>query len=395
MSIKKQYLTYRGAITALHRSHTELILGTAHEEGLATGVYFIDPLKATMRHAELPGVRALLSDEQGFVFAACEDGRLYRGSIKRGELEPIGEAFEPPAVAMAPLANEQLAVAHGAQVTIASRLDGSVHQRLELEEPVSALASDASGQWLVVGGERGAMTVFERETGPRFVLSGAVRAHERAITALLFESEELRVLSTGRDNRLLVTHARGELEPQDRGGKGMHEKEALALLQGPASRFYSAGLDGAIKAWPAGRTNQRPVTQKDDVVRTSHLCLYGQGESMTLVAAGLDQSVRFYALDEEGKVGEAKLMLFGALAWAKRQLEESDPSKRREALEALGRFDDEEALALLDARVTEERDHTLQGVAAEQLAASSHPRARQALINHIRSSSAAGALDLL
>ena len=62
------------------------------------------------------------------------------------------------------------------------------------------------------------VAVFECETeAAEFRPSDSAPLHEAAVTALLFEADELRFLSAGADQKLLSTHARGRLEAEDRG----------------------------------------------------------------------------------------------------------------------------------------------------------------------------------
>ena len=77
------------------------------------------------------------------------------------------------------------------------------------------MAADPTGQWLAVGTAKGTVAVFECETAAaEFRLSDSAPLHEAAVTALLFEADELRFLSAGADQKLLSTHARGRLEPR-------------------------------------------------------------------------------------------------------------------------------------------------------------------------------------
>ena len=109
---------------------------------------------------------------------------------------------------------------------VVDRGNGAVLQALETPEPVTALASDPTGQWLAVGTAKGTVSVYECETEPKeFRISDSEALHEAAVTALLFETDELRFLSAGADQKLLSTHARGKLEAEDR-GRGRHARPA-------------------------------------------------------------------------------------------------------------------------------------------------------------------------
>ncbi len=378
MSTKKQYLTYRGSIKCLISDGDTLIFGTTHEEGLDTGVYFAEPSKGDLHHVEMPGAYAMVHDGK-MLYVAGSDQHLYRGELKKKKLAIIGDAFDDMIVALACVSNSQLAVASGQTVTIVSRADASVHQVLTLDEPVASITTDKSGEWLVVGSVRGTMSVFEREDKPEFKLSSSKKIHEGAIYSLLFETDELRVLSTATDQKLQVTHARGELEPEDRGGKGMHNKYITAMIQGIEGRFYTTSYDSSVKAWPAGRTNRLPTTQKDGVVRSEHLALLQIGGKPHLATGCLDKSIRIYELDEEGKVGEIKVMLYGAMVWANHVLGSGDPVERQNVLTSLYNFQDAESLHLIADRISADKDHKLKVYATQLLGKSSHELAKKLL----------------
>src|SRR5205814_5233165 len=122
-----------------------------------------------------------------------------------------------------------------------------------------------TGQWLVVGTAKGTVAVFECETAPaEFRPSDSAALHEAAVTALLFEADELRFLSAGADQKLLSTHARGRLEAEDRGRGATHEQPITALIAGPLDRFFSGSTDSTLKSWPRAKA-ARPVTLKDGV----------------------------------------------------------------------------------------------------------------------------------
>src|SRR5262249_39899768 len=178
---------------------------------------------------------------------------------------------------------------------------GKSLQALELPDPVPCLAADPTGQWLVVGTSKGTVAVYECETDAKeFRPSDSQPLHEAAVTALLFEPDELRFYSTGADQKLLSTHARGPLEPEDRGRRATPEERVTAMIAGPHDRFLTGSSDSSLKSWPRAR-GARPVTLKDGVGKVVALTVVSVHGKPQVVAACDDNTLRFFPLDDEGK----------------------------------------------------------------------------------------------
>ena len=127
-------------------------------------------------------------------------------------------------------------------------------------------------------------------------MSDSGRLHEGAVTAILFEPDELRFLSAGADQKLLSTHARGKLEPEDKGRGNNHTDVVTALIWGPGDRLYSGSRDASIKSWPrVGAV--KPATIKDGVGRVVALAMVHVHERPRLVAACDDNTIRVFPVD--------------------------------------------------------------------------------------------------
>jgi ParB family chromosome partitioning protein len=378
MSTEK-YLTYRGDVKALASAGGALAFVTVHPEGLPTALYRLDPVKFTLTSDALPaGGQALLATPDG-LWIGGSDGRVYHLPSKKGALAARGPSFAPPPVALAALAGGGLAVASAARVTVLGT-EGKVSQTLDLPEEVTCLASDPTGRWLAAGTSKGTVAVFESETDPAaFQQSDSAKLHEAAVTALLFEADELRFLSAGADQKLLSTHARGKLEPEDRGRGANHTEPVTALISaGVAERFLSGSVDASLKSWPRGK-GARPVTLKDAVGKVVALTVVPVHDKPQAVAGCADNSLRFFPLDEEGRFGEPGARVHGADDWAKNELEQSDPKRRESALWALRDFADGEAVKRIYHQMNHDADHALRLLACEVLADMKHARATRAL----------------
>ncbi len=378
MAVPERALPFRGDLQSLIGSGPALLFTTTHPEGRATALYRLDVDSSELKERALPGGGSALVADEGHVYVAGTDGHVHRGALD-GPLSALGEKFSPPPRALALLSRDRLAALCGSQVVVIGRSDGAVSQRLSLGEEGTVLVSDPSGAWLVVGTTVGTVIVFDGETRAELMESERKKLHEGAVTALCFEPAELRVLSTGADVKLLSTHIRGRLEPEDRGGKAAHDAAVRAICFGPGERFYSGGRDGQIKVWEAGTSRRRPATVKDGVPPTVALAIVSVKGRPHLVIAGEDASLRLFALDAAGKVGDPVRTFTGAMSWARAESAANEPSRREAALRALAIWKDAPSVDMLLARAAEDGDHGLRVLAATLLGETGSPRARAGL----------------
>jgi ParB family chromosome partitioning protein len=374
-----KYLTYRGDVKALAVSGGELAFVTIHPEGQSTPLYRLHPEKLTLTEGNLAlGGRALLAVGDN-LWVGGGDQYVYEVAGGHSPTCRLSKPVEAPIVALAPLANERLAVASGARVIVIARMDRSTLQTLDLPDPVTSLAADPTGQWLAVGTAKGTVSVYECETNAaEFRLSDSAPLHEAAVTALLFEADELRFLSAGADQKLLSTHARGRLEAEDRGRGANHEQPITAMIAGINDRFITGSSDGTLKSWPRAK-GARPVTLKDGVGKVVALAVIPVLGKPQVVAACEDNSLRFFQLDDEGKFGDGMVFCHGADDWAKSELAENDPKRREAALRQLAGWSDAAAIKRIAAQMTGDADHALRLLACQLLGESSHPHAAKAL----------------
>ena len=370
-SAGEKFLTYRGDIRGLAPVRGGVAFVTVHSEGQPTTVCRLDA--ATLKLAETPlpcGAIAIVSAGD-LLYAAGTDRRVY--VLDKSAAKPLGEPVADEVRALVPVSGDRLAVVNGPRVDLLSRNDGSVTQSLELSEVGTCIASDRTGQWLAVGTERGTVAVFDGEDKAAFELSEADKLHDGAVTALLFEPEELRFFSAGADHKLLTTHARGKLEPEDKGRDNGHEDPISAMIPAPGDRFLTGGRDGVVKSWPrAGGV--KPVSLKDGVGKVVGLAAVALGGETRLAVACDDNSIRFFRLNDDGRFGEQAARVYGAVDWARSELGQSDAKRREKALKAVAGWNDAAGLQLIATQVEKDSDHGVRFAAVKLLNESTNPR---------------------
>ncbi|MCA9661427.1 MAG: HEAT repeat domain-containing protein, partial [Myxococcales bacterium] len=379
------YYTYRGDIRALTAAEGLLAFVTVHDEGQATAFYRINVDKRQMMFSTLPcGGEALIVTGDMHVYIAGSDRRVYhRAWAADDDFAALGDAFNAPIAGLAELADDRLAVVSGDTLAIVKRKGGKVLQRLALPEPATAVASDPSGKWIAVGCARGTLAVFDGEDKKEFAASEHRQVHQGAILSLLFEQEELRVLSGGTDAKIFLTHVRGALDPELRSGRSGHDEAVTCMVHGPGDRTYSGGRDKVIKIWARGQG--RSSTLKGlDVVRG--LTMFEHKARPHLAIACEDQSIRVYTVDAGGKIGERVHVIHGAAAWARNERARKEPKAREKAIRKIAAWNDAVAIDSLGWFAQNDGDHALKVLATELLGASGNPRAKGPLGDLLRAS---------
>ncbi|MEM7013740.1 MAG: hypothetical protein AAF585_19905, partial [Verrucomicrobiota bacterium] len=300
--MNEKFLNYRGKIQAIASHGSTLGFVTHHRENHATAIYRLDAESLELTAQQLPeGANAILSVGDDF-WAAGTDGQLFHSPSSAA----APTAYLPglgPGTALAALTDGRIAMLSGETIAIFDRSNGARVQTLALESSATTLASDPTGQWIAVGCQDGRVCVYECEGKERFESSASAKIHEGAVDALMFEPEELRFFSAGADGKLFTTHARGDLEPEDRGRTFGHEKTVTAIISAPGDRFITGSLDKTCKTWKRGG-GSRPATLDDGLGKVIDLATIEIHGRTHLAAACSDNTIRFFLLGDEGKFGE-------------------------------------------------------------------------------------------
>lgn len=388
MPLNEKFLTYRGDLQAIAGHETTAFFVTVHSEKQPTALYALNAEKVVLVEQPLPaGGRCLVVEtdakNNATIWIGGSDAQLYRTTPKDKKPKAIGRALESPITSLALLADNRIAVLTESVISILARKDGKVLQSLELPENGTQIAADPSGEWLVAGTSKGMIFVFECEDKPEFLLSESDKLHEAAVTAILFEPEELRFFSAGSDQKLLLTHARGALEPEDRGRSNNHNEPITSLLLAPGERFISGSQDRTLKSWTRAGAS-RPATTKDGVACVVDLGLVSIHNRSHLVVACDDDTLRFFLLDAGGKVGDLSIKVSDAYARAENELSQKETTRRETALKDLASYGDTQSLEIIAKQISQDGDHAVRTLATTLVADSGHPRAVKILEGNLK-----------
>ncbi len=389
---KTHFADFRGSIRGLSARGSELIFTLEHPEGQPTEVFLYDLDKGSASTTPLKGQATAQVLGKGDLWVgrtADSEHRLLKGKPGK-KLKAVGEPFDRPVTALA-LTSQGVAALSGSEILFLDE-KGAAKARFDLGDRGTAVATDPAGEWAVAGTRRGTMSIFQLVDGAFREIRQA-RLHDGAITALAFLPDELRVLSAGTDNRLLLSFVRGELDTEDRGGSQSHDRDITALIiaqnlavssdpesdkpeaDGPPSRIFTAGLDSAIKSWPLSRSgSQRPATFTTGVVQTDHLAIVTIDGKSHVAAAGRDATIRVFSLDFQGRLVDHVITLRDAYAEGEGQLQGQKPAERKKAIQKLAGFGDARSLEILATHVFNEDDHKLTVEAVRKLSSVPHPR---------------------
>jgi ParB family transcriptional regulator, chromosome partitioning protein len=389
MSAKVHNMLYRGNLCGLDGYGKTISFITNHVERIPTALYQIDGESHKLTSIPL-GFEAscmLRIDEQ--IWIGSLDGSLHSVSEKSKKLTSYKLKLDDKVVAMAQLSNNRLAIVSENQVAVVSTGKSlSLLQSIELNHQGTAIASNPDGNWFVVGTKEGTVSVFQCEDSDGFELSETEQIHEGSIHTLLFEPDELRFFSAGDDRKLLLTHARGKLEPEDRGGSNSHEDQIFDMVLAGEDRLITGSQDAKCKSW-ARKGGAKPQTQSSDLAKVRRLAVVEIHKRKNLAVACNDNSIRLFLIKEDERIGDLLVSYNDLYKRVKQKLRDSDPAVREATLQELFEFDDRRTSELLAEQISLDSDYKLRLVATKLLAKSGHAQLPDLLMNHLAHKDAA------
>ena len=377
-------MTYRGQPTGLLGQPAQIIFTTQHLEGLPTAIYRISTDHAVphINVQPLPcGITACaqLADQ---LWLAGSDGRLYQTdlsgqqAIQSHALPSMdSEQGQAPILAMVVLANQYLLLLQAERLSWFDPQTARL-QHLPLSQSATVCASSDDGQWLVVGFSSGQIASFFWQN-EQLHLSAEAEIHQGAVTALCFAHQQQRFYSAGQDRKLYSTHVQGELQALDKGKNSNHSGVIHALLS-TADRLYSAADDQSVKSWP--EAGGQPNTCKQNLVSIRQLALNHLQDRACVVVTGTDHSLRWIALDADGKLGDVLLVIRDGYHWAKYTLEDQQhPEEMPRAIALLQQYDDLAAIQQLEHKLNQSTDKALRLQLTAALTQATHASANLAV----------------
>jgi len=369
----KKYLPYRGSLKAIGSQANIVYFITRHDEKCLTPLYQFDLETFTLSEQPLESLSSALLVTPEHVWVGCNTGSVYRDGKKITQL-----AHQESINALANLEHDQLALMINDSVDIINVKTGALLQTLQLPEPATVITSDGSGQWLAVGTNKGNVFVYENESedSSLFRLSDSEKLHDGAVNSLSFYVDELRFLSAGSDGKLLLTHARGKLEPENRARGAGHDAQVTAIVQAAGSalsgeRFITGSQDKSCKTW-LRKGGTRPATMADNAGAVIDMTVATLHNRAQLVIAS-DDYIRIVTLDSAGKFGELTHRIYDTYTNAADALKSDKTALRVKAVEQLANYDDKTALSMLSERIRCEADANLRKQIAEAFCKSAHP----------------------
>ena len=374
-------LRYIGKISAVVADGKTVGFVTEHVENQATALYLIDGESSKLSQVELPCGGKSLARIDDVYWIGGSDGNLYVAAVGEKSARKLSTKLPTFVAQIVKLSKERVGLLTGESVTIVNA-KGKVVQSLELEETASALAASPAGDWLAVGTNKGTVTVFQAEEQDDFEVSDSASLHSSAVTSILFEPEELRFLSTGADRKLFLTHARGTLEPEDRGRANNHEDNITAMVLANEVRFITGSDDKSCKSW-ALTDKTKPATLSEGVIAVVDLAIAEIHKRQNLVVACSDDSLRLFLLDEDGRFGAQTTRYNDGYVRASQLLDSSTTADRGNALQELAEYGDQKSVEMISARVENDPDHKLRLTAVKLLTKSAHPNLDGLLEAHL------------
>ena len=374
---KETNLTYSGDIRGIVAEGKQIAFVTEHVEGFSTSLFLIDGETNKLESVALPTGGLSLAKLGGTYWIGGADGALYSGKAKDKSTKAAKIKLPSAAKRMVGISDTELVCLCNHEVCVVSTQNKLI-QTLSIEAngnqlEATAAAASPDGQWLAIGCVDGTVFVFERENGDAFNLSESAQLHQGEVTAMLFDAEELRFFSVAKDQKLLVTHARGVLGPEDRGRANNHNETIVAMVLAGVGRFITGSRDKSCKSWARSGMN-KPSTLSDGLVAVTGLAVATIHKRSTLVAANSDNSIRLFLIDDVGKLGQPTARYNDGMKRVRALFESNSTADRGAALHELAGYDDLASIELIAKQIEADADVKLRLTAAELLCKSSHPQ---------------------
>ncbi len=263
-----------------------------------------------------------------------------------------------------------------------------------------AVAIDADGKTLVVGGDDGsahsiALTDVGTKVSAREMIMG------QAIGALCFLGDG-RVAAGCADGGLRIAFLEGDANAEDRAKEAAHTAAVRALIHTPAltdaakrplpRRLLSISEDGDVKAWQVDTRRKPPTIHVSSKALTGAVLIPGSARAKAnqrggrLVVVDRARTVSLLVVDEEGKPADSITRVRSRFEELAEHLKSKKDEVRVEACAVLAKLPEDEARKALDKQLLQDKSSAVRRAAAAAIASSdrrlSRPALREALSDY-------------
>ena len=380
--MKEKFLKYHGAVKSLKTSGSKILFVTQHTEQHPTALYCLDAEKMELESStSLPCGAVDLTLIDDAIWVAGTDNQLHHFTDASKAPKLVKTGFEEAISAMSLAAKDILLASKNEIKVISSK--GKVIETIKIAETeVSALSASKCGEWIAIGCKNGEVHVYQREESKTFAFSAKAKLHDGIVYKLFFDDESLRFLSAGLDGKLLYTHARGELEPEDRGRGSSHTDRVTSIISVTDERFLTAGKDAVIKSWVKGSgTRPSSFDKIGKVVSMSVVDIY---ERPHLAVACANNTIQFLLL-KDGKIDKKFATCSDIYHALEKEISAVDIKRKEAAFSELAVLNDRKAIEIIGDQIGSNRDVKLRVMAAELIADSGHEAALTVLLRNLES----------
>jgi len=357
-------LPIRGEITRIFGNENTLSIATVHREGLATPLYNVDLVKGEMSTVQIPVPLTATTHRDTVFYGAGNDNKIYTVSNKTCDvLCTLKEEIKSLKI------QEQLFALTKTALYVIDCSSGKTLDTIALEK-ATAFDIDPSEKWLAIGFEDGKIQAFNREETKKFTPGESAVVHNTAVSNILFDRQELQVISSASDKKLMMTQLRGQLEVSERNTKG-HEGIINSLIPGPENCFYSAAEDATVKLWAGGYNHRNASTTKSE--RAVKAISFWKMADTNILAIADDRSyISLMPLDAKNKATSASHRIYPIDCWARREFLSIDTRLREAALKELAEFPERFSINTICDQALKDSDSRLRTIAAGLLFGMDH-----------------------
>lgn len=355
----------RGQILKLFGNENIINLVTRHQEGLLTPIYTIDLAKGELSHQNLPIVvnSVVLYDKTYYV--GGKDKKLYKVNSDKTNilLDCENDIIDLK------IYEQELFVLTSNALQILNLKNEKIAQKINLEK-ASTFDISPNGQWIAIGFENGVIQAFSREEQKEWIALDSATVHNSVVNNILFDGQELQIISTGFDKKMMMTQIRGVFEITERTSKG-HEGVITTLISGTDNVFFSGSQDATVKLWNGGYTHQVPSTTKFNKP-VNNLCYWKTTDAKFLAIVDNNSNIRVYSLDNKNKPENELYSIYPIESWVNREFSNIDTKIRESALKLLSEFSDKYTLKTLAEKAILDTDANLRLLATKLILTIEH-----------------------